>query len=91
MLTFLKTKIMSLAMFLTGTTTEGTGEVVEKLEGWDKLVDWAGGNFNALLIVVVGPLLALGIIYFIYKKVKKAHNKNYVKRDRVAWYKKRRY
>lgn len=90
MLTALKLKLMSLAMFLTGTTTEGTEEVVEKSKGWKKLVDWAGGNFEALLIVVVGPLLTLGIIYFVYKKIKKVHNKNFVKRDRVAWYKKRR-
>lgn len=77
-------KLLNFAL-LTESATEGT-EVVEKLKGWDKLVDWAGSNFNATVIVVGGGILTAFLINFGIKLFKK----NYVARDRVARYKNRR-
>lgn len=41
--------------------SETAPETSEKLEGWDKIVDWAGGNFNAV-ILVTGGILAFGAL-----------------------------
>ena len=88
MLTSLKLKLASIFL-LTGTATETT-ETAEKLKGWDKFVDWAGGNFYALFIIVAGILIFGILIFKLAKYLVKKFKKNYVSRDKVAWYKKKK-